>query len=67
MDNPFAQAILGHTMAQSTVELLALIGPFALLFGMGSVLVINPIVKSQGERYEHRVDPGDDGQDAGDR
>jgi hypothetical protein len=46
-----AQAVLAHTMAQSTVELLALIGPFALVFGAGAVLVIGPVVKSQGERY----------------
>jgi hypothetical protein len=46
-----AQAVLAHTMAQSTVELLALIGPFALVFGAGAVLVIGPVIKTQGERY----------------
>jgi hypothetical protein len=51
MHQLLAQAILAHTMAQSTVELLALIGPFALVFGAGAVLVIGPVVKSQGERY----------------
>jgi hypothetical protein len=54
MDHLISHAVLGHTMAQSTVELLALIGPFALLFGLGTVLVINPIVKSEGERYQQR-------------
>jgi hypothetical protein len=46
-----AQAVLAHTMAQSTVELLALIGPFAIVFGAGAVLVIGPVIKTQGERY----------------
>ena len=46
-----AQAILAHTMAQSSLELLALIGPFAIVFGAGALLVIGPVVRSQGERY----------------
>lgn len=51
MHQLLAQAILAHTMAQSTIELLALIGPFAILFGAGAVLVIGPVVRSQGDRY----------------
>jgi hypothetical protein len=51
MHQALAQAILAHTMAQSTLELLALIGPFALLFGAGTVLVIGPVIRSQGEAY----------------
>jgi hypothetical protein len=54
MHQALAQAILAHTMAQSTVELLALIGPFALVFGAGAVLVIGPVVKSGGERYRQQ-------------
>jgi hypothetical protein len=46
-----AQAVLAHTMAQSTIELLALIGPFALVFGAGAVLVVRPVIKAGGERY----------------
>ena len=46
-----AQPILAHTMAQSTLELLALMGPIALLFGIGSVIVLSPVVRAEGERY----------------
>jgi hypothetical protein len=42
-----------HSMAQSVMELLALIGPAAIIFGAGAVLVIIPIVHSGGERYQH--------------
>jgi len=51
MHHALAQALLAHTMAQSTLELLALIGPFAIIFGAGAVLVIGPMVRGQGERY----------------
>jgi hypothetical protein len=51
MHEALAQAILAHTMAQSSLELLALIGPFAVVFGAGAILVIGPVVRSQGERY----------------
>jgi hypothetical protein len=54
MHGALAQAILAHTMAQSSLELLALIGPFAVVFGAGAVLVIGPVVRSQGERYVQR-------------
>jgi len=53
MHQALAQALLAHTMAQSTLELLALIGPFAVIFGAGAVLVLGPIVRSQGEPYSH--------------
>ncbi len=43
-----------HTMAQSAMELLALIGPAAVLFGAGMFIVILPIVRSGGERYQHK-------------
>jgi hypothetical protein len=56
MHQLLAQAVLAHTMAQSTLELLALIGPFAVIFGAGAVLVLGPVVKSGGERYsEHQA------------
>jgi hypothetical protein len=51
MHQALAQAILAHTMAQSTLELLALVGPFAIVFGAGAVLVVGPVIRSQGERY----------------
>jgi hypothetical protein len=52
-----AQALpLAHTMAQSTLEILALIGPFGVIFGAGAVLVLGPVVKSGGQRYsEHQA------------
>lgn len=43
-----------HTMAQSAMELLALIGPPAVIFGAGTFIVILPIVRSGGERYQHK-------------
>jgi hypothetical protein len=55
-----ARAILAHSMAQSVWEMLALIGPFAIVFGAGAVLVIGPIVRNQGERYQHRPIRGDE-------
>lgn len=51
MHQALAQAILAHTLAQSTFELLALLGPFAIIFGAGAVLVVGPVVRSGGERY----------------
>jgi hypothetical protein len=54
MSHLLAQAVLAHTMAQSTLELLALIGPFAIVFGAGAVLVIGPMVRSQGENVGHQ-------------
>jgi hypothetical protein len=60
MHEVMAGALLAHTMAQSTLELLALIGPFAVVFGAGAVLVIGPIVRSQGERYQHQPIRGDE-------
>ena len=35
-------------------EVLALIVPFAIIFGLGAVLIIGPILRSQGERYQNR-------------
>ncbi|HKA12371.1 MAG TPA: hypothetical protein VKI99_18045 [Candidatus Dormibacteraeota bacterium] len=43
-----------HTMAQSAMELLALIGPPAVIFGAGTFIVIGAIVRSGGERYQHK-------------
>jgi len=43
-----------HTMAQSAMELLALIGPAAVIFGAGTLVVIMPIIRAGGERYQHR-------------
>jgi hypothetical protein len=47
-------AILAHAMITDVWSMLALVGPFGILFGLGSILVIGPIVKAQGERYQHR-------------
>lgn len=47
-------AIVAHTMITDVWSMLALVGPFGILFGLGAILVIGPIVKSQGERYQHR-------------
>jgi hypothetical protein len=60
MQEILARAILAHSMAQSIWEMLALIGPFAIVFGAGAVLVIGPIVRNQGERYQHRPIRGDE-------
>jgi len=47
-----------HTMAQSVMELLALIGPPAVIFGAGTFVIILPIVRAGGERYQHKeVEP----------
>ncbi len=43
-----------HTMAQSVMELLALIGPPAVIFGAGTFVIILPIVRAGGERYQHK-------------
>jgi len=47
-------APLLHAQTTDVWELLALVGPFTIVFGAGIVLVIMPIVRSQGERYQHR-------------
>jgi hypothetical protein len=47
-------AALLHAQTADVWELLALVGPFTVVFGAGAVLVILPIVRAQGERYEHR-------------
>ena len=60
MQEIVARAILAHSMAQSIWEMLALIGPFAIVFGAGAVLVIGPIVRNQGERYQHHPIRGDE-------
>ena len=60
MHELFAQAIPAHSMAQSTLELLALLGPFAIIFGAGAVLVIGPMVRSGGDRYQHHAIRGDE-------
>jgi len=43
-----------HSPAQSVMELLALIGPVAVIFGAGTFLIILPIVRAGGERYQHK-------------
>jgi len=43
-----------HTPAQSAMELLALIGPAAVIFGAATFLVFIPIVRAGGERYQHK-------------
>jgi hypothetical protein len=53
-------AALLHAQTTDVWELLALVGPFAIVFGAGAVLVIIPIVRSQGERYQHRELGADD-------
>jgi hypothetical protein len=66
MHHVLAQAVLAHTMAQSTLELLALIGPFAVIFGAGAVLVVGPVIRGEGERYSpHQATATDPGTDAG--
>jgi hypothetical protein len=47
-------AALLHAQTADVWELLALVGPFTIVLGAGVVLVIVPIVRAQGERYEHR-------------
>jgi hypothetical protein len=47
-------------MMQSIWEMLALIGPFAIVFGAGAVLIIGPIVRHGGERYQHHPIRGDE-------
>jgi hypothetical protein len=46
--------ILAHPMTSDVWELLALIGPFGIIFGAGVLLVIGPIIRSQGDRYRHK-------------
>ncbi len=60
MQEVVARALLAHSMAQSIWEILALIGPFAIVFGAGAVLIIGPIVRHQGERYQHQPIRGDE-------
>lgn len=60
MHEVFAPGILAHSMAQSIWEMLALVGPFAIVFGAGAVLIIGPIVRHGGERYQHRPIRGDE-------
>jgi hypothetical protein len=60
MHELLAGAILAHSMAQSTFELLALLGPFAIVFGAGALLVIGPIIRTQGDRYQHQPIRGDE-------
>jgi hypothetical protein len=43
-----------HTMSQSVLELLALMGPAAVIFGAGTFVVILPIVRAGGDRYRHK-------------
>lgn len=58
LDHPMTMlaqtAILAHAMFTDVWSMLALVGPFGILFGLGAILVIGPIVKTQGERYQHR-------------
>jgi hypothetical protein len=49
-----------HVVTGDPWELVALIGPFSIVFGAGIVLVIIPIVRAGGERYQHREYRGDD-------
>jgi hypothetical protein len=60
MHELLAGALLAHSMAQSTFELLALLGPFAIVFGAGVLLVIGPIIRSGGEKYQHHPIRGDE-------
>ena len=43
-----------HSPAQSVMELLALVGPTAVILGAGTFLVFIPIVRAGGERYQHK-------------
>jgi hypothetical protein len=49
-----------HTVTQDPWELLALVGPFGAVFGAGVILVIIPIVRAGGDRYQHRELRGDE-------
>ena len=60
MHEVLARAVLAHTMAQNIWEILALIGPFAIVFGAGAVLIIGPLVRHGGDRYQHRPIRGDE-------
>lgn len=60
MTNAMTLAALLHAQTTDVWELLALVGPFTIVFAAGAVLVIIPIVRTQGERYQHReLDAGD--------
>ncbi|HKF76922.1 MAG TPA: hypothetical protein VKF59_12320 [Candidatus Dormibacteraeota bacterium] len=48
-----------HVVTSDPWELVALIGPFSVVFGAGIILVILPIVRAGGERYENREFRGD--------
>jgi hypothetical protein len=60
MHEVLARAVLAHTMAQNIWEILALIGPFAIVFGAGAVLIIGPLVRHGGDRYKHHPIRGDE-------
>lgn len=52
--NGMTLAVFLHLQPTDAWELLALIGPFAVVFGAGVCLIILPIVRAGGERYQHR-------------
>jgi hypothetical protein len=47
-------AVFLHLQATDVWELVALIGPFAVVFAAGVSLIIVPIVRAGGEGYQHR-------------
>jgi hypothetical protein len=47
-------------MAQNVWEIMALVGPFAIVFIAGAVLVISPIIRHGGDRYQHHPIRGDE-------
>ena len=49
-----------HVPATDPWEVLALVGPFGVVFGAGVILVIIPIVRAGGDRYQHRELRGDE-------
>ena len=55
-------APLLHAQTTDVWELLALVGPFTVVFGAGILLVIMPIVRAQGERYQHREHRPEEGE-----
>ncbi len=46
-------AVFLHVLSSDPWEVMALVGPFGVVFGAGIWLIIRPIVRSGGERYEH--------------
>jgi hypothetical protein len=60
MQEVLTRAVLAHTMAQNVWEIMALVGPFAIVFIAGAVLIIGPLIRHGGDRYQHHPIRGDE-------